>query len=324
MMLNMIQAINLSLKQEMERDQNVVVFGEDVGKVGGVFRATEGLQQMFGEKRVFDTPLSELGIVSTAVGMAAYGLKPIAEIQFSGFLFAAFEHLYSHAARIRTRSRGRYTAPLVVRAPHFGGIHALELHSEGTEAVFVHTPGLKVVIPATPYDAKGLLASAVRDPDPVIFLEAMKLYRAYKEEVPEEEYTIPLGKAKVMKEGSNVSIFSYGVMAHVALKAAEEAKAKGIDCEVIDLRTLSPLDIDAILNSVKKTGRAVVVHEGPKRCGMGAEIAALINEKAMLSLEAPVVRVTGPDVPYPLYKMEKLYLPNIKRILLGIEKVSAF
>ena len=324
MMLNMIQAINLALKQEMGRDGNVVVFGEDVGKVGGVFRATEGLQQQFSERRVFDTPLSELGIVSTAVGMAAYGLRPVAEIQFSGFIFAAMEHLYSHAARIRTRSRGRYSCPMVLRSPHFGGIHALELHSEGTEALFVHTPGLKVAIPSTPYDAKGLLASAIRDDDPVIFLEAMKLYRAYKEEVPEEEYTIPLGKAKIMKEGNDVSIFSYGVMAHVALKAAEEANAKGIDCEIIDLRTLSPLDIDAILNSVKKTGRAIVVHEGPRRCGIGAEIAALINEKAMLSLEAPVVRVTGYDVPYPLYKMEKLYLPDIRKVLIGIEKAAKF
>ncbi len=324
MMLNMLQAINLAIKQEMERDKDVIVFGEDVGKAGGVFRATESLQQIFGEKRVFDTPLSELGIVATAVGMAAYGLKPIAEIQFSGFMMAAFEHLYSHAARIRTRTRGRYTCPLVVRAPHYGGIHALELHSEGTEALFVHVPGLKVVIPSNPHDAKGLLISAIRDPDPVIFLEAMKLYRAVKEEVPEEEYSIPLGKAKVMKEGNDVSIFSYGVMAQVALKAAEEAKSRGIDCEVIDLRTISPLDVDVILNSAKKTGRAMVVHEGPRRCGIGAEIAALINEKAMLSLEAPVARVTGYDVPYPLYKMEKLYLPDIKKVLIGIEKVARF
>ena len=324
MMLNMIQAINLALKQEMERDSNVVAFGEDVGRVGGVFRATEGLQQTFGEKRVFDTPLSELGIIASAVGMAAYGLRPVAEIQFSGFLVAGFEHLYSHAARLRTRSNGRYSCPLVVRSPHFGGIHALELHSEGHEALFVYTPGLNVVIPSSPYDAKGLLASAIRGQNPVIFLEAMKLYRAFKEEVHEEDYTIPIGKAKVLKEGNDVSIFSYGVMAHVAMKAAEEAKAKGIDCEVVDLRSLSPLDVDAIINSVKKTGRAIVVHEGPKRCGIGAEISAMISEKAMLSLEAPVIRVTGYDVPYPLYKMERLYLPDIKKVLMGIEKVAAF
>ena len=323
-MLNMVQAINLGLKQEMEKDDRVVVFGEDVGKAGGVFKATEGLQQQFGERRVFDTPLSELGIISTAIGMAVYGLRPVAEIQFSGFMYAGFEQLYSHAARLRTRSHGRYACPMVVRAPHFGGIHALELHGEGTEAIFVHTPGLKVVIPSTPYDAKGLIVSSIRDPDPVIFLEAMKLYRAFKEEVPEEEYTVPVGKAKVMREGNDISIFSYGVMAHVALKAAEEAKAKGIDCEVIDLRTLSPLDLDAILESVKRTGRAVVVHEGPKRCGIGAEISALINEKAMLSLEAPVARVTGYDVPFPLYKMERMYLPDIKKVMMGIEKAAKF
>lgn len=323
-MLNMVQAINLGLKQEMEKDDRVVVFGEDVGKAGGVFKATEGLQQQFGERRAFDAPLSELGIISTAIGMAVYGLRPVAEIQFSGFMYAGFEHLYSHAARLRTRSHGKYTCPMVVRAPHFGGIHALELHGEGTEAIFVHTPGLKVVIPSTPYDAKGLIVSSIRDPDPVIFLEAMKLYRAFKEEVPEGEYTVPVGKAKVMREGNDISIFSYGVMVHVALKAAEEAKAKGIDCEVIDLRTLSPLDLDAILESVKKTGRAVVVHEGPKRCGIGAEISALINEKAMLSLEAPVARVTGYDVPFPLYKMERMYLPDIKKVMMGIEKAAKF
>ncbi len=322
--LNLVQAINQALHHEMERNPDLVLLGEDIGRDGGVFRVTEGLIERFGERRVVDTPLSESGIVGTAIGMAAYGLTPVVEIQFMGFVYAAMEQLISHAARLRSRTRGRYTCPMVVRTPYGGGIHAPEHHSESTEAFFVHTPGLKVVVPSTPAEAKGLLLSAIRDPDPVLFLEPAKIYRAIKEEVPEGEYAIPLGEARVVLEGKDVTLIAWGAMLHPALKAADQMAAKGVETEVIDLRTLSPLDSTTILKSVEKTGRAVIVHEAPRTCGLGAEIAAQLCEQALLSLEAPIVRVAGFDTPIPLPKMEKYYLPDVNQIVEAIEEVVAF
>ena len=319
--LNIVESINLALNQEMAKDKDVVILGEDVGVDGGVFRVTEGLFKKF-PTRVFDTPLAESGIIGAAIGMAVYGLKPVAEVQFSGFMYPGFDQLISHASRIRTRSRGRYSCPIVVRTPCGGGIRALEHHSESTEAIFIHTPGLKVVEPSNPYDAKGLLISSIRDPDPVIFFEPMRVYRAIKQEVPEEEYAIELGKANVVKEGNDLTIITWGAMVRDVLKINEEIKNK-YDLEIIDLRTLSPFDIDAIITSVKKTGRALVVHEAPKTLGFGAEIVAQINEKALLSLEAPVFRVTGFDTVFPLAKLENYYLPT-NRIKRGIEKVMNF
>ena len=322
--LSLVQAINQALYHEMDRNPDLVLLGEDIGRDGGVFRATEGLIEKFGEKRVVDTPLSESGIVGAAIGMAAYGLVPVVEIQFMGFIYAAMEQLISHAARLRTRTRGRYTCPLVVRTPYGGGIHAPEHHSESTEAFFVHTPGLKVVVPSTPAEAKGLLLSSIRDPDPVLFLEPAKIYRAIKEEVPDGEYVIPLGEARVVLEGKDVTLITWGAMLHPSLKAVNQAAEKGIEVEVIDLRTLSPLDSATILRSVEKTGRAVIVHEAPKTCGLGAEIAAQLCEEALLSLEAPIVRVAGYDTPIPLPKTEKYYLPDVDQILGAIEKTAAF
>jgi pyruvate dehydrogenase E1 component beta subunit len=322
--LNLVQAINQALRHEMERNPDLVLLGEDIGRDGGVFRVTDGLIERFGDRRVVDTPLSESGIVGAAIGMAAYGLTPVVEIQFMGFIYAAMEQLISHAARLRTRTRGRYTCPLVVRAPYGGGIHAPEHHSESTEAFFVHTPGLKVVVPSTPAEAKGLLLSSIRDPDPVLFLEPAKIYRSIKEEVPEGEYSIPLGQARVVLEGKDVTLIAWGAMLHPALKAADQMAGKGVEAEVIDLRTLSPLDSATLLQSVEKTGRAVIVHEAPRTCGLGAEIAAQLCEKALLSLEAPVVRVAGFDTPIPLPKMEKHYLPDVDQIVEAIEQVVAF
>ena len=319
--LNIVEAINLALNQEMTKDKDVVILGEDVGVDGGVFRVTDGLFKKF-PNRVFDTPLAESGIIGASIGMAVYGLKPVAEVQFSGFMYPGFDQLISHASRIRTRSRGRYSCPIVIRTPCGGGIRALEHHSESTEAIFIHTPGLKVVEPSNPYDAKGLLISSIRDPDPVIFFEPMRVYRAIKQEVPEEEYNIELGKANVVKEGNDLTIITWGAMVRDVLKINEEIKNK-YDIEIIDLRTLSPFDIDAIITSVKKTGRALVVHEAPKTLGLGAEIVAQINEKALLSLEAPVFRVTGFDTIFPLAKLENYYLPT-NRIKRGIEKVMNF
>lgn len=322
--LNIVQAVNLALRQEMERNPDVLILGEDVGRNGGVFRATEGLQQRFGADRVVDTPLSESGIVGVGIGLAAYGMVPVVEIQFLGFIYAAMEQLISHAARIRTRSRGRFSCPLTVRAPYGGGIHAPEHHSESTEALFIHTPGLKVVVPSTPAETKGLLTAAIRDPDPVIFLEPARIYRAIKEEVPEEDYVIPLGKARVVQEGSNITLISWGAMLRPTLQAAEMAGEEGIQAEVIDLRTLYPLDTDTIIDSVKKTKRAVVIHEAPRVAGLGAEIIALINERALLHLEAPVERVTGFDTAIPLPKMEEFYLPDAERIIKAIRRVMRY
>ena len=322
--LNIVQAVNLTLKQEMEKDPRLVVMGEDVGQNGGVFRATKGLLQDFGENRVVDTPLSESAIVGAAIGMAAYGLIPVVEIQFMGFTYAAMEQLVSHAARIRTRTRGRYHCPMVVRTPYGAGIHAPEHHSESIEAFFVHTPGLKVVVPSTPYETKGLLISSIRDPDPVIFMEPARIYRAIKEEVPDEEYSIPLGQARVVVEGNDITLIAWGAMLQPTLQAAEIVQEEGIEPEVIDLRTLYPLDTEAIIESVKKTKRAVVIHEAPRSCGLGAEVIAQINEEALLHLEAPVERVTGFDTVIPLPKMEHHYLPDAKRVVDAIEKVMGF
>jgi len=322
--LNMVEAINLALREEMERDDRIVVLGEDVGREGGVFRVTDGLQARFGDDRVVDTPLAEAGIVGTAMGMALYGLRPIAEIQFDGFLYPCLDQITNHIGRMRNRSRGRFTCPLVIRVPYGGGIHAPEHHSESPEAILAHTPGIKVVIPSTPYEAKGLLLSSIRSPDPVIFLEPKRIYRAIREEVPEGDYTIPLGKARMVQEGKDVTVIAWGAMVREVLNAAEELKGDKINLEIIDPRTISPMDVDSIIHSVRKTGRVVIVHEAPKTCGLGAEIIALINEKAFLSLQSPIERVTGFDIPVPLLKSEHYYLPNPKRIVMAVKKVMSF
>lgn len=322
--LNMVEAINLALREEMERDSRVMVLGEDVGKEGGVFRVTDGLQQRFGVDRVVDTPLAESGIVGTAFGLAVYGLRPVAEIQFEGFLYPCLDQITNHIGRIRNRSRGRFTCPLVIRSPYGGGIHAPEHHSDSPEAIFAHIPGIKVVIPSTPYEAKGLLFSSIRDPDPVIFMEPKRIYRAIREEVPEGDYAIPLGKARLVQEGKDVTTIAWGAMVREVLSAAEQLKGEKIETEIIDLRTISPIDIDTIVASIRKTGRGVIVHEAPKTCGLGAEIIALINEKALLSLQAPIERVTGFDIPVPLPKSEHYNLPNPRRIVMAVKKVMSF
>ena len=320
--LTIIEAVNLALKQEMKRDKSVLVLGEDVGVDGGVFRATEGLLKLFGKERVIDTPLSESGIVGTSIGLSLAGLKPVCEIQFDGFIYPAFDQLISHASRFRTRSRGTLSCPLVVRAPYGGGIKALEHHSESMEALYCHVPGLKVVIPSSPYDAKGLLIAAIRDPDPVLFLEPKRIYRAMKEDVPQKEYVLPLGKCNILQEGSDLTVVSYGASLREARKALSEIT--DVSIELIDLRTISPLDGQTIINSVKKTGRCVIVHEGPRSCGVAAEIISRINEKALLSLEAPVERVTGFDTIVPLAKLEREYLPDVKRIKAAVKRVMVF
>jgi pyruvate dehydrogenase E1 component beta subunit len=322
--LTLVQAVRDGLHGEMERDEDVIVLGEDVGRNGGVFRATQGLYEEFGEDRVIDTPLAESGIVGTSIGMAAYGLRPVPEIQFMGFIYPAFDQIVSHAARLRTRSRGRFTCPLVVRAPYGGGIRAPEHHSESKEAFFVHEPGLKVVVPSTPHDTKGLLASAIRDPDPVIFLEPKLIYRAFREEVPDETYTVPLGEAARRREGGDVSVFTWGAMTRPTVEAAENLAEEGIECDVVDLRTLSPLDEEAIVESFKRTGRACVVHEAPKTGGLAGEITATIQEEALLYQEAPIERVTGFDTPFPLYALEDYYLPEPARIEDGIRRAHEF
>ena len=317
--LNIIEAINLALKQEMKRDKNIILMGQDIGEDGGVFRVTDGLNKIYGNERVLDTPLTEQGIIGTAIGMSIVGLKPVCEIQFEGFIFTAVDQIVNHLARIRNRSRGRYNCPIVIRCPIGGGIKALEHHSDSPETYFIHTPGIKVVLPSTPYDAKGLLISAIRDPDPVIFFEPKKIYRAIKEEVPEENYTIPIGKAKIRKEGKDVTLITYGSSVKTALEAVEHIS--DIDVEVIDLRTLSPLDDKTIIDSVKKTGKVVIVHEAQKTLGFAAEIIARINEKAFFSLQAPIERVTGFDIIVPLPKNEDKYMINQQKIINAIERV---
>lgn len=321
--LNLLQAVNDALRTEMKADPNVVVLGEDVGQFGGVFRATQGLHQEFGGDRVIDAPLSESGIIGTALGMALYGLKPVPEIQFADFIFPAMDQIVNEVAKYRYRSGGQYACPMVIRAPYGGGIKGGHYHSQSPETHFIHTAGLKVVVPATPYDAKGLLISAIRDDDPVLFLEPKRVYRAAKGEVPEGEYAIPLGKAALTRAGGQVTLLAWGAMWHEAQAAAEEAAREGIDCEVVDLRSLQPLDLDTIVASVRKTGRAVVIHEAPLTCGFGAELAALIQEHCFLQLEAPVTRVTGFDTPFP-YTLEQEYLPRAPRILQAVRKVISF
>lgn len=316
----MIQAITDAMRTELKRDENVLVFGEDVGKNGGVFRATEGLQEEFGEERVFDTPLAESGIGGLAVGLGLQQFRPVMEIQFFGFVFEAMDAVASQMARMRYRSGGKYHSPITIRSPFGGGVKTPELHADSLEGLFAQTPGVKVVIPSTPYDAKGLLISAIRDNDPVIFLEHMKLYRSFRGEVPEGEYTLPLGKADIKRAGKDVTIITYGAMVHSSLKAAEKLAEEGIECEVIDLRTVSPLDVDAIVESVKKTNRAIVVQEAQKQAGIAANVIAEINDRAILHLEAPVMRVTAPDTVYPFALAEDIWLPDYKDI---IEKVHA-
>ncbi len=321
--MNVIQAVNDALRVEMRRNPDVVVLGEDVGRFGGVFRATQGLYEEFGADRVIDTPLAEGGIVGAAIGMALYGLRPVPEIQFADFIWPAVDQLVSEAAKYRYRSGGQWTCPMVVRSPYGGGIKGGHYHSQSPEALFVHTAGLKVVVPATPQDAKGLLLSALRDPDPVLFFEPKRVYRAARGEVPEGEYLVPLGKACVTRAGTQVTVLAWGAMWHEADQAAREAEAQGIDCEVIDLRSLQPLDLEAVVASVSRTGRAVVVHEAPRTCGFGAELSALIQERCFLHLEAPVARVTGFDTPFP-YTLENEYLPRAPRILRAIREVVAY
>lgn len=322
--LTLIQAIHDAMRIALERDPSVVILGEDVGKNGGVFRATEGLWERFGDDRVIDTPLAEAGIVGTAIGMAVNGLRPIAEIQFLGFSYPGFEQIVSHAARLRTRTQGMFPATIVIRAPYGGGIRAPELHSDSTEALFVHTPGLKVVVPSTPYDAKGLLLAAISDPDPVLFLEPMKLYRSVREEVPDEAYEIPIGQARVVREGEDVTLLAWGAMVPVATTVADEWDHKGVSCEVIDVRSLYPLDEETLVASVKKTGRAVIVHEAPRTAGVGAELAALLQEQAFLWLEAPIARVTGFDVPVPMFALEDAFRPDAQRVSEAVRQVIAF
>jgi pyruvate dehydrogenase E1 component beta subunit len=319
--INMVQAVNQALMNEMELDKSVIVFGEDTGLEGGVFRATVDLQQKFGVERSFDTPLAESAIVGTGVGMAINGLKPVVEMQFMGFSYPAFNQIISHVSRMRNRSRGRFNLPMVIRAPYGGGIRALEHHSESTEALYAHIPGLKVVIPSTPYDAKGLLIAAIRDPDPVIFLEPKRIYRAFKQEIPEEDYVLPIGKAKIVQEGEDITIITWGAMVRDVQKAVEMVKEKDIHPEIIDLRTISPMDRDTFVESVKKTGRALIVQEAPKSFSVGSEIISVLNEKAFLHLEAPPTRLAGFDTIFPLPRGEQHYMPSPKRIAKTIEEI---
>jgi len=322
--MNMVQAINDALDLKLGEDKYVVAYGEDVGVEGGVFRVTEGLQAKYGADRVFDSPLAESGIAGSALGMAISGLKPVIEMQFDGFVYPAMNQILSHIARFRNRTRGKFTAPLVIRIPYGGGINALEHHSESPEAYFGHTPGLKVVIPSTPYDAKGLLIAAIEDPDPVIYMEPKRIYRAIKQEVPEEKYSIPIGKAKVLSQGEHITVIAYGAMIREVQKAMVLAKEKSISVELIDLRTIWPIDRDTIRNSVRKTGRALVVTEAPQSYGPAAELISIINEEAFLSLEAPPTRLTGFDTVIPLPLGENYYLITPQRIMYEIEKLIRF
>ena len=325
--MNIIQAVNDALRTEMRRDPRVIVLGEDVGRFGGVFRATTGLYEEFGAERCIDTPLAESGIVGTAIGMALYGLRPVPEIQFADFIYPAYDQIVNELAKMRYRSGGEYPAPLVIRTPVGGGIKGGHYHSQSPEALFIHVPGLKVVMPSNPIDAKGLLLASIRDDDPVIFMEPKRVYRAARGDVPEGDYTIPIGQAKVVREGKGVTVLAWGAMVHTCLEAAQKAADGGAqakyDLEVIDLRTLLPFDVDAIITSVKKTGRVVIVHEAPRTCGFGAELAATIQERAILHLEAPILRVTGFDTPFP-YTLEHEYLPDADRILDAVHRVMTF
>ncbi len=323
--MTMVQAINLALMQEMEKDDGVMVLGEDVGKDGGVFRVTDNLMDKFGPERVMDTPLAESGIAGFSIGMALHGLKPVCEMQFSGFSYFAMHQLEAHAARLRGRSLGRFHVPMVLRAPYGGGVRALEHHSESREAYFAHTPGLKMVIPSTPRNARALLVSAIRDPDPVIFFEPKALYRAFREEVPEDEETLPIGKSRIAREGKDVTVISYGATLHSVMEAAEKLEEEdGVQVEVIDLLTISPLDDELFSESARRTGRVVVAHEAPRSFGAGAEVIARLVEKSFLYLEAPVRRVTGFDIVIPLYQREMDYLPGVNRVMQGVRETLDF
>lgn len=323
--MNMAKAINLALREAMEQDETVVLLGEDIGQDGGVFRITEGLFNRFGAKRVIDTPLAESGIVGTAIGMAIYGLRPVCEIQFSGFDYYNYHQLEAHAARMRNRTRGRLTVPLVMRAPYGAGVRALEHHSESREAIYAHTPGLKVVIPSGPRNARALLHSAIRDPDPVIYYEPKMVYRLFKEEVPESIETLPIGQAQVVKTGTDITLISYGGSLRATKEAAELLEEnEHVNVELIDLLSIAPMDTETIIDSVKKTGRALVVHEGPRTCGVGAEVIARINEHVLLYLEAPVKRITGYDVPIPYFSKEHFYLPEAEKIVAACLETLAF
>ncbi len=323
--VTMVKALNMALAEALREDDNVVLLGEDIGQDGGVFRVTEGLLKEFGANRVIDTPVAESAIVGAAVGMAVYGLRPVCEMQFSGFAYQAFHQVEGHVARYRNRTRGRYTIPMVIRMPYGGGIRAIEHHSESREAIYAHTPGLKVVIPSTPRNARALLRSAILDPDPVIFYEPKASYRAIREEVPEEPETMPIGKARVVQEGTDVTLVCYGSMLRPTVEAAEDlADQDGVSAEVIDLLSIAPMDSDTILASIRKTGRLVVVHEGPRRCGVGAEVAARVAERAIEYLEAPIRRITCHDVLFPYFVRERAFLPQSDRIAAGARDVLAF
>lgn len=320
----MIQAITDALAQELENDPNVLIFGEDVGKNGGVFRATQGLQEQFGEDRVFDTPLAESGIGGLAFGLALEGFRPVPEIQFFGFVFEVMDSIVAQMARTRYRMSGTRTMPIVIRSPFGGGVHTPELHSDNLEGLIAQSPGIKVVIPSNPYDAKGLLISAIRDNDPVVYLEHMKLYRSFRDEVPDEAYTVPLGKAAITREGTDISVITYGAMVREALKAAEKLEKEGISVEVVDLRTVSPLDIETIIASVEKTGRVVVVQEAQRQAGVGAMVMSEISERAILSLEAPIGRVAAPDTVFPFGQAENSWLPNATDIEEKVKEIYNF
>lgn len=319
--LNLAQALNQGLAQALEMWDEVLVLGEDVGRTGGVFRVTDGLLERFGGDRVVDTPVAESGIVGVGLGLAVGGMRPVVELQFMGFSYPALDQIINHVARIRNRSRHRFTAPMVIRIPYGGGIGAAEHHSESAEAIYCHVPGLKVVVPSRPSDGKGLLLAAVQDPDPVVFLEPIRLYRAVREEVAEEAYTTPIGEARVEREGGDVTLVSWGAMMKETRAAAERLAERGVSVEVVDLRTLVPLDVDTLVGSVRKTGRLVVVHEAPRTAGFGAEIAAVVQERCLYELEAPVMRVTGWDTVFPLKRGERLYLPSVERVVSAVEKV---
>lgn len=322
--LTVLQAINKTLEQQMENDDKVVVFGEDAGFEGGVFRVTAGLQKKFGEDRVFDTPIAEAAILGSSIGMAINGLKPVAEIQFSGFMFPGYNQIATHMARMRTRSRGKYNLPIVVRMPYGGGVRALEHHSESLETLFAHIPGLKLVIPSTPYDAKGLLTAAIKDPDPVIFFEPKRIYRAFKQEVPDKEYTVEIGKARIAQKGEDVTVVAWGAMMRETQKAIKALEDTGISVELIDLRTIAPMDTDTVIKSVKKTGRLLIVQEAVKTLGIASEIISRVNEEAFLYLEAPPARVTGHDITVPLPKGEHHHMVEEKRIAHAIKKLASY
>jgi pyruvate dehydrogenase E1 component beta subunit len=321
--LDLVGAINLALAQEMAKDDRILLIGEDIGLNGGVFRVTDGLQKNFGPERVVDSPLSESGIIGASIGLAMAGMRPVPEIQFEGFMGPAYDQITNQAARCRSRTRGTFTCPMTIRVPVGGGIHAPELHSDSPEAIYAHTPGLKVVMPSRPKDAKGLLISAIRDPDPVIFFEPKRVYRSFREEVPEEEYTLPIGKAAVINEGTDITLITWGAMVFDCLAAIDRLPDE-VSVELIDLRTIYPTDVETISQSVRKTGRAVVVHEAPRTAGFGAEISSLIQEHCFLYLEAPVQRVTGFDTVMPYYKLEKEYLPDADRVTHAIRDCLAY